>query len=241
MSDETYALTLSAPGRNALSTALMERTIADLRNAAGRPLLLSGADGVFSAGLNLKEVAGLDRPGMSRFLGLLDDLVDALYLYPGPTVACVNGHAIAGGCILVLCCDLRVAIDDPAVRIGLNEVALGLEFPPKVLALARDRVPPRSRERVILEGALHDPRTAIQLGLVDEVATDVQATARAALDRLAASPRSAYVATKQALRAGALDLSEAQRRHFQEHIVTAWCAPVVKQRVTAALARGRSE
>ena len=239
MSRDVYELTLSAPGRNALSGAHMERILAELGAAAGRPLLLTGAGGAFSAGLNLKEIATLDRPGMARFLGLLDDLVDALYGYPGPAVACVNGHAIAGGCILVLCCDLRVAADDPTLRIGLNEVPLGLEFPPKLLALVRHRVPPRSVERVVLEGALHDPRTALQLGLVDEVAPDANAAAHAALARLAASPHAEYVATKRALRLGALDLSDEQRRYFREHVVPAWCAPAVKERVTAALKPGR--
>ena len=137
MPPDVYQLTIEAPGRNALGTALMTRLLEQIRGAAGRPLLVSGAGDTFSAGLDLKEVAALERAGMERFLGLLDDLVDALYGHPAPTVACVNGHAIAGGCILALCCDLRVARDDATVRIGLNEVPLGLEFPPKLLKLVR--------------------------------------------------------------------------------------------------------
>ncbi len=88
----------------------------EVRAVAGRPLLIMGAGDVFSAGLNLKEVAQLDRPGMEAFLGLLDDVMDTLYGHPGPTVACVNGHAIAGGCVIALCCDVRIAVDDPRVR-----------------------------------------------------------------------------------------------------------------------------
>ena len=239
MTDDVYELTLSAPGRNALGTAHMERLLGEVRAAAGRPLLLAGANGVFSAGLNLKEVAALDLPGMRRFLGQLDDLIDALYDYPGPAVACVNGHAIAGGCVLALCCDLRIAGDDPTARIGLNEVALGLEFPPKILALARDRVPRRMQERVLLEAALFAPRTALELGLVDEIAADPAAAARAALARLAAAPRETYVATKRTLRDGVLALSAAQRTAFEERILPAWCAPATKERVRAALARNR--
>ena len=235
MAPELYELTIEAPGRNALGTAHMTSLLERIRGAAGRPLLLRGAGGAFSAGLDLKEVAALERAGMERFLGLLDDLIEALYGHPAPTVACVNGHAIAGGCILVLCCELRVAVDDPKVRIGLNEVPLGLEFPPKLLKLVRRRVPPRWLERVILDGALHDPRTALEVGLVDEVAPDAETVARTRLERLAAHPRAAYVATKRALRDGALVLSDADRRHFREQVVPAWCAPEVKERVRAAL------
>ncbi|MGH7790119.1 MAG: enoyl-CoA hydratase/isomerase family protein [Candidatus Binatia bacterium] len=237
MADDIVDLVISAPGRNALSTDLMQRLLASLREAGGRPLLLSGADGAFSAGLNLKEVAGLEVPAMTQFLRLLDDLIDGLYDYPGPVVACVNGHAIAGGCVLALCADWRVAADDAALRIGLNEVALGLEFPPKILALARDRVPRLHQERVLLEAALHDPYAACALGLVDEVSADPVATARAALERLAAVPRATYVATKRSLRHGLLALSEAQRRYFEQQVVPAWCAPATKARIRAALSR----
>ena len=234
---EPYRLEITGPGRNALGSTLMRDIIGQLARAGDRPVLLTGAGETFSAGLNLKEVAGLDRPGMERYLLLLDDVIDALYGYPGVTVAAVNGPAIAGGCVVALCCDVRIAASDPRTRIGLNEVPLGLEFPPKLLALARSRVPPRSLERVVLEGALHDPRAALALGLLDEIAPDAQTAARAALERLAASPRAEYVATKQALRRGLLDLSEAQRRYFREHIVPAWCAPAVKARVGAVLSR----
>jgi len=237
MSNDLTELTLDGPGKNAMSTVLMTKALEQIRSAAGRPLLVTGAGDAFSAGLNLKEVAAFDPLDMARYLLLLDELIDALFDYPGPTVACVNGHAIAGGCVLVLCCDLRVAADDPKIRIGLNEVARGLEFPPKILALARRRVPPRSIERVLLEAGLHDPRTAVQHGLVDEVAADAAATARAHLATLAAHPRAVYTATKRALRAGALALSDEQRRHFSDVVVPAWCAPEVKARVLAALKR----
>jgi Delta3-Delta2-enoyl-CoA isomerase len=237
MVDDRYELVLSAPGCNALSSAFMQQLLEEIKAAAGRPLLLRGAGAAFSAGLNLKEVAALDLDGMRGFLERLDDLIDALYLYPGPTVACVNGHAIAGGCVLALCCDERIAVDDDGVRIGLNEVPLGLEFPPKILALVCDRLPPRWRARVLLEGALYDPPTAQRFGLIDDVAADAPAAAYAALTRLSQAPRATYAATKRALRAGVLALSDAQRRHFREQIVPAWCTPEVKRRVRAALER----
>jgi enoyl-CoA hydratase/carnithine racemase len=215
----------------------MRDVVARVRAAGSRPILVVGAGDTFSAGLDLKEVASLDTPGMERFLLLLDELMDALWMHPGPTVACVNGHAIAGGCVVALCCDHRVALDDASVRIGLNEVALGLEFPPKILALARARVPRRALEAVVLGAGLHPPRTAVVLGLVDEVAADPMATARERLAAHAAHPATVYAATKRALRAGKLDLSDDARRDFRDRIVPAWAAPETKERVRARLAR----
>jgi len=239
MASEVFELTIEGAGRNALGTAVMRRLLAGLREGGGRPLLLRGAGDTFSAGLDLKEVASLDAPGMERYLLLLDDLIDALYGYSGPAVAAVNGHAIAGGCVLALCCDLRVMSADPKIRIGLNEVALGLEFPPKILALARRRVPPRWIERVLLEAGLHAPEAARELGLVDELAADCLAVARTRLATLAGHAPRVYAATKETLRAGGLDLSEATRRYFRDTVVPAWCAPETKARIRGVLERRR--
>jgi enoyl-CoA hydratase len=124
----------------------------------------------------------------------------ALYLYPAPTVAAINGHAIAGGCILALCCDHRVATSLPAAKIGLNEVTIGLRFPARVLRIARARIPRRYRERVLLGGNLFGPADARELGLVDELDADPLPLARERLRSLSALPAVAYAQTKRDLR-----------------------------------------
>jgi len=239
MSAEVYEFVLNGPGKNALGSNVMQAIVDGVRTADGRPILVTGTGDAFSAGLNLKEVATLDRPGMERFLLLLDEVVDTLYGYPAPTVAAVNGHAIAGGCVIALCCDLRIAVNNPRARIGLNEVARGLEFPPKILALARQRIPAHALQRVVLEGGLHDPATALALGLLDEMAADPVARARECLKVLATHPPAIYAATKRVVRAGTLDLTDDQRRYFREHLVPSWCSTETKALVRAALERRR--
>ena len=77
-------LLIEGPGKNALGTAVMTSLLARLERAGGAPVLLTGAGDAFSAGLNLKEVAALDAPGMVAFLRTLEALASALYTYPGP-------------------------------------------------------------------------------------------------------------------------------------------------------------
>jgi enoyl-CoA hydratase/carnithine racemase len=233
-------LRIDAPGKNALSIASMEALIEGLERAKGEPILLTGApgSGAFSAGLNLKEVAGLDRAGMRRFLATLDRLVETLYMYPAPTVAHVNGHAIAGGCVLALCCDESIAEDDPDLRIGLNETALGLPFPPRILAMVRRTVRPAVLERVVLGAELFPPTEAARLGLVDVVSKDARALADERLALLARHPRAVYAHTKAVLRRGTFDV-DAEQREFEERIEPLWTGPELKERIRQLFARGK--
>ena len=223
---------LEGPGKNSLSTELMERTLAAVREAGDAPVFLTGAGDAFCAGLNLKEIVALDEPGLGKFLNVLEDLVQALYEHPGPTAAFVNGHAIAGGCVLTLCCDVRVMTAREGVRIGLNEVALGLRFPPRTFKMCAARVPGPLLSRVILEATLYTAQQGLELGLIDVIAEEDDARAR--LEKLAAHPRDAYAASKRALRPS-LAIPEAEHRRFVADTVPKWAAPELKARLQAVL------
>ncbi|MBS2012165.1 MAG: enoyl-CoA hydratase/isomerase family protein [Deltaproteobacteria bacterium] len=233
MSDPV-TITFSGPGKGALSTARMTSMLEALRRAGGAPVLLAGEGNAFSAGLDLKEVVSLDARGLEAYLGLLEELVTTLYEYPGPTAAWINGHAIAGGCVMALACDVRVMTATETARIGLTEVALGLRFPPRTFEMCRRRLSRASFERVVLEAGLYDPRAALSLGLVDALGDESHARARLAV--LAEHPRAAYAATKADVR-GRLEVSPEAQRRFAVEIVPAWAAPELKARLQAKLAK----
>ncbi len=98
------------------------------RDHAESPVVLTGHDGRFSAGLDLDEhfrlFAGDRDPVASWFAGYRATNM-RLFTYPRPMVAAVNGHAFAGGLITAAVCDYRVCVQDGA-RVGLNEVPLGM-------------------------------------------------------------------------------------------------------------------
>jgi len=224
---------LDAPGKNAISTDLMLRIQEQVANAGDEPLFLTGANGVFSAGMNLKEVAEKNEPEMVDFLHLLEGTCRAIFHHPGPTVAWVNGHAIAGGCILALCCDRIVSDNNPKIRIGLNEVALGLRFPPRIFDMMRYRIPQQALSEVVLAAGLHSPEKALQLGLVDHVSDTAEADARALLKRFSALPRHAYSASKADLQAGVMDISPEIEAAFLAETVPRWVAPELKAMIKA--------
>jgi enoyl-CoA hydratase len=227
-------LTLDAPGKNALSTGMMESVLEQLTLARGEPVMFVGANDAFSAGLNLKELATLEGDSLFKFLLLLEQFMSGIYLYPGPTVACVNGHAIAGGAVITVCCDYRVIIDDPRVRIGMNEVALGVRFPPRVFSIVRRRV--TNIDRVVLAAELFDPIGALAVGMVDEIAADVESIACARLATLAKHPREAYAIAKRDLRGDVEGLfPEAQHGFTVRGMLGQWASPVVRAKIAGAL------
>jgi enoyl-CoA hydratase len=230
-------IVLSGAGKNALSTALMQRVLAEVREAKDAPLFLMGDGDAFSAGLNLKEIAGFDLAGMKTFLTTLEGLVKALYEHPAPVVAWVNGHAIAGGCVIALCADLRIMTAREGARIGLNEVAIGLRFPPLTFAMLRQRMPDASLARVLLEAELYQANEAKEIGLIDKIGEE--SDARAMLTKLAAHPHDIYAATKLLLRPR-LVISEEEHERFRSDTVPYWTSPERRAAMLRILEKRRS-
>jgi enoyl-CoA hydratase len=231
-----HVTTLDGPGKNALGSEMLAFLIAEAGRAGGGPWLLTGAGDAFSAGLDLREVGRLDNDGMSTFLTQLEAMVATLWTYPGPTAAAVNGHAIAGGCVVAACCDHRVAAPGRG-RIGLNEVAIGLRFPPNVWHVVTHRIPPRHHTEVLLGAGLFSPQEAYERGLVDALADDPVAAATAWLTRVGKHPADAYRAAKANLRGLPADPAAAAR--FLAEVVPAWTSDHVRAQIDAALNRGR--
>lgn len=233
-----YEIKLSGPGKNSLSTEMLRFIQGELEAAGGQPVLLTGEGDAFSAGLNLKEVAGYGTAeAMRPYLELLDDACAALYDYPGPVVGAINGHAIAGGCVVALCCDIRVAAEHPRLRIGLNEVALGVSFPPKIMAIVSSRLSEPARTEVLLSAGLFGVEDALRLGLVDALSEDPVAEGRRRLAKLERHGQASYTATKADLRRGVTDVDPEISRHFYEDLLPMWVSEEVKARIAGALRR----
>jgi enoyl-CoA hydratase len=226
---------IDGPGKNALGTALISEVLAQIEAANGAPILFTGTNDAFSAGLNLREVGSLEAAGMADFLERLEGFFRTIWLYPGPTAAAVNGHAIAGGCILAMCCDHTVATSNPRARIGLNEVAIGLRFPPGLLRFVRASIAPQHLDAVVLGAGLHSPAEALRLGLVQAISDDPIADATAALKHLAKHSPTAYAASKQDLRAGIMVASPEAQAAFTRDVIPFWTSPELKAMIRSIL------
>ena len=200
--------------------------------------VITGQGSAFSAGLDLPALVDLDNPGMYRFIEQFNALMLRVFELPIPVVAAVNGHAIAGGCVLALQADLRLAADRDA-RIGLNEAQLGIGLPGVVLETLRCQVPGSSLAPIALEGRLFSPREALQLGLLHEVVPEGELIDKA-LQRaqgLASLPPAGVRQVKAALRREVAARVRAEGAEESGRWVTSWLHPASQEKLRATVAR----
>lgn len=203
--DAIQEIQLSRAPVNALDLAMLQAiqvAIDDAVRSGARGILLSGAPGLFSAGVDIPALMASDRAGVRAYWKAFFALCATLANVPIPLVAAVTGHSPAGGAVLALFCDYRVMAQGD-YRIGLNEVQVGL-IVPECIQLALRRVVGQHRaERLLVAGAMLDAASALACGYVDELAAvdDVRPRALAWLQNLLALPSHAMTATRALARA----------------------------------------
>jgi enoyl-CoA hydratase len=241
--DDGIALfTLDAGKANAIGPAFLDALAGltdDVRARPPRALVVTGVGRAFSAGLALPDLIDLDRSALDRFITRFDDAMAALFQLPFPVVAAVNGHAIAGGCVLAFTCDERVMRAD-AGTIGLNETQLGIGLPAIVLEMARAVLPASSWTTVLLRGELVDAARAHALGVVDEVipaGDDVVAAALRRARAMAAAAGPAFAQVKRALRAPVTERAAARDRAEVAAWLDTWFSDDGQARLRATVAR----
>ena len=217
----------------ALDVELLEALQRELSAAEdARAVVLTGSGSIFSAGVDLFRLVDGGADYVRRFFPLLRDALRQLFAMPVPVVAAVNGHAIAGGAILVFACDIRLMSGG---RIGVPEHLVGVPFPAAVLEIVRFAVP--IPQRFVLTGRTVPPDEALAAGMIDEVVDAAALPDRAmeAAQQLAAVPRQTFRMTKQRLRAPALALMSDDASDAEALAV--WCAPETHQYIRDYLAR----
>jgi enoyl-CoA hydratase len=225
---------------SALDRELLERLPAALHEAAdqgARAVVLTGTGTIFSAGVDLFRVLDGGAAYVESFLPALDHALERLLTFPLPTVAAVNGHAIAGGCILALACDRRLAARGPG-RLGVPELLVGVPFPAFPLEILREAVPAARLTEVAYGGATYLPEEALERGLVQEIVAPQELLDRAVAlaESLAALAPAAFALTKRQLAAPLLARIAAARPHDAE-VRRVWMAAETHDRIRDYLAR----
>lgn len=143
------------------------------RDAKVRSVVLTGTGKFFSFGFDIPGF--LDHPSYAflAYLRRFAALYRELFAFPKPVIAALNGHTVAGGCMLALACDARVMAAGKG-KIGLNEIAFGSSLFAGSVEILRHLVGGRRAEQVALSGTLYAPEEALALGLIDRVVPDAE-------------------------------------------------------------------
>jgi enoyl-CoA hydratase/carnithine racemase len=243
--DTIQELRLARPPVNALDPALVRAlrdAIAKARNDGARGIVLSGREGMFSAGLDVPVLLMLPRDALRAFWGDFFGLCADLACAPIPIVAAITGHAPAGGAVLSIMCDYRVMADG-AFRIGLNETQVGLAVPAPIQAVMRRLVGAYRAERLMVAGTMLESAGAKAAGFVDElVATDlVVPRAIAWLTDLLKLPAHAMTETRRIARADIAALFADSQALGVDEILKVWYAPEAQGVLHALVARLKSK
>jgi enoyl-CoA hydratase len=220
-------LRLNRPPANALDLQFLTElgeAFADLENRADvSALIVTGTGRFFSAGLDLKAVPAYSADEQRALATELNRMVGRLYGLPLPVVAAVNGHSIAGGVIVALCCDYRIGAAGD-YKIGLTEARVGVPFPVGPMAVVQGELSAPSARRAVLLARNVSPQEALSQGLLDELQPAEQLLSRATeiAEEMAALPRTSYGRIKRQMRAAALARIDDAVNSQNEPVLDSW-------------------
>ncbi len=230
VSDGIAMVTLAYGKVNALDTEFCEALAArfgELRASdAAKAIVLTARGKTFSAGVELIKLSEGGERYIRRFLPALHKLCEATFFHPKPVVAAINGHAIAGGCVLACCADRRIMARG-AGRIGVTELLVGLPFPSLAFETVRATVPARYLAEAVYSGATYEPEAALERGWVDELAEagELLEDAYAVAQELAALSPAAFAHTKAQMRQPIAEWYARNGAAIDRTATDMWCAP----------------
>jgi enoyl-CoA hydratase len=211
-----------------LARAVAEVTAAD----DVRAVILTGSGSIFSAGVDLFRLLEGGREYADRFVPALSRMLLDLFTMPKPLVVAVNGHAIAGGCIVTVCGDYRLMSGGNG-RIGVPELLVGVPFPPSVIEVLRFALPPQHVQMLMYTGRTVNADDALRLGFVDEIVEPASLISRAEeiAAQLAALPHAAFALAKRQLRDKTETRAKRYAAKFDAEVRDLWIDPATQETI----------
>jgi len=172
--DEKIAtVTLNRPKVNALNEPLIDELRAafdDIENNDDiNAVILTGQGSFFSFGFDVPEFMSYPKDSFERYVFSYSELIKKIFMFPKPVIAALNGHTVAGGCILALACDFRIMVPGKA-KIAMNEITFGSTLFTSAVEMLRYAVGSKSSQDIVYSGKMLSAEEAFSLGLIDKSA-----------------------------------------------------------------------
>ncbi|MDX1632175.1 MAG: enoyl-CoA hydratase/isomerase family protein [Thermoanaerobaculia bacterium] len=218
-------------------TLAVEERLAELQeNESLGTLVLTGTGSVFSAGVDLYRLLDEGEEYVDRFLPAFGRALLRLFRFPKPVVAAINGHAIAGGCIVACACDHRIMARGPGT-LGVPELRVGVPFPQIAIEVLRFATSDAHLQELVYQGRTYSADEARERGLVDEIVTgsDLLERSREVAAGLATEPTVRFRVTKEQLRRPALERIESLAPSTDPEVLAAWKDPGTRETIRSYL------
>jgi len=193
---------------NALNEPMVEEITRSFEDLATdnevKSIIFTGSGKFFSFGFDVPEFLNYSKSDFIRYLEKFTNFYTYLFLFPKPIVAALNGHTIAGGCMLATACDFRLMVTGKA-KIALNEITFGSAVLAGSVEMLKYCVGSRNAQSILYNGTMYSAEEAFELGLVDQVssADALAEDARKVAQEFAKKNSSAFRCTKHLLRKSA--------------------------------------
>lgn len=220
-------VTLSKGKVNAINESVVDEMTGCLKELAGdagiRAVILTGTGKFFTFGFDIPEFLSYPKEAFIRYLTKFTDLYAYLFLYPKPVIAALNGHTIAGGCMLAIACDYRIMVTGKA-RIALNEINFGSSLFAGSVDILKLLLGQREAEKAAYTGAMYSAEEAYRIGLIDQIASeaDLEAEAKKIAGQYAEKDGVAFRSIKKLLRGSTADLILKRERGSILEFVDIW-------------------
>lgn len=243
MNDGLATVTLNRPKVNAINEEMVAELHSAFREAEAdgrvRAVILTGGGSFFSFGFDIPGFMDAPKDEFQIFVTAFSGLARYIFAFPKPVVAGINGHAVAGGCVLALACDRRVMVSGKP-KIALNELTLGVTIFTSIAEMLKLATGPRNAQGLLYSGRMCSAEDALALGLVDEAppAEEFEAAVTSAANALANVPGEAFRITKTLLRKDALDRIGRDEENSISDFVDVWYSQETREKLAKVEIRG---
>ncbi len=226
---------------NAIDTELFIELIDafdEVEQSPAKAVVFTGAGRAFSAGVDLFRVLEGGRTYLETFLRSLTDAAGRIFMFPKPVVAAINGHAIAGACILACACDYRIMAEGSG-KIGVPELRVGVPYPALALEILRFAVARSRLQELMYTGNTYSPEGALERGLIDEIVRPDRLLDRACelAEQFGAIPHRAFQLAKQQLRRPTWERFNQYAQDIDPEVLDLWSSPDTQAAIRQYLER----
>ena len=236
-------ITLNRPKVNALNEELIDELKEAFQDVGGdediNAVILTGQGSFFSFGFDVPGFMSYSKESFLAYVHKYSDLIKMIYIFPKPVIAALNGHAVAGGCVLALACDYRIMLSEKA-KISLNEMTFGSTLFSSATETLRYAVGSKRCEEIIYSGKMFSAEEALGLDLVDIIATEdefLRVVSEVAED-FAQKDVNAFASIKKMLKKETMDRIERYEASTISEFVDIWYSDSTREQLAKIEIRG---